>query len=98
MAKVVLPWLPSQLYFLAKNRFDSVGKLSRVHCAVFITHGESDETVPIEQARTLFAAANQPKKLMIIPGADHNFFGSIGARYLDMIAEFINDSANAVAH
>lgn len=98
MAKVVLPWLPSQLYFLAKNRFDSVGKLSRVHCAVLITHGESDETVPTEQARTLFAAANQPKKLMIIPGADHNFFGSVGDRYLDTIAKFINDPSNAMGH
>jgi len=98
MAKVVLPWLPSQLYFLAKNRFDSVGKLSRVHCAVLITHGESDETVPTEQARTLFAAANQPKKLMILPGADHNFSGSLGEKYLDTITEFIKDPANAANH
>ena len=98
MAKVVLPWLPSQLYFLARNRFDSAGKLSRVHCAVLITHGESDETVPTEQARTLFAAANQPKKLMILPGADHNFFASVGDSYLDAITEFINDPPKAVSH
>jgi fermentation-respiration switch protein FrsA (DUF1100 family) len=93
MAKVVLPLLPHQLYFLAKNRFDSAGKLPRVHCPVLITHGELDETVPAEQAQTLFAAANPPKKLIIFPGADHDFAGSLGDQYLNIITEFINDPA-----
>jgi fermentation-respiration switch protein FrsA (DUF1100 family) len=97
MAKVVLPWLPHQLFFLAKNRFDSAGKLPRVHCPVLITHGELDNTVPVEQARILFAAANQPRKLIILPGADHNFFGALGDKYLDVLTEFINDPAKVAS-
>ncbi len=34
MAKLVLPWLPQQLHFLARNRFDSAQKLVNVNCPV----------------------------------------------------------------
>lgn len=92
MASASLPWLPRKLHFLAKNRFESARKLSQVHCAVLITHGEPDHTIPTEQGRALFAAANEPKKLLIFPGAGHNVFGSVGDKYLDTIAEFIGEA------
>jgi fermentation-respiration switch protein FrsA (DUF1100 family) len=37
----------------------------------------------------LFAAANEPKKLLIYPGMGHNVFGSLGDTYLDAIEKFI---------
>jgi fermentation-respiration switch protein FrsA (DUF1100 family) len=40
----------------------------------------------------LFTAANEPKKLLIFPGAGHNVFGSMGDSYLNTVAEFITDS------
>lgn len=92
MATAALPWLPRKLHFLARNRFESARKLSQVHCAVLVTHGDPDQTVPTEQGRTLFAAANEPKKLLIFPGAGHNVFGSVGDRYLDLVTEFIKDA------
>jgi fermentation-respiration switch protein FrsA (DUF1100 family) len=91
MASVALPWLPRRLHFLARNRFDSAHKLLQVHCAVLVTHGEPDQIIPTQQGRALFAAANEPKKLVIFPGAGHNVFGSVGDKYLEMIAEFVND-------
>jgi hypothetical protein len=94
MATASLPWLPRQLHFLAKNRFDSARKLSGVHCSVLITHGDPDPTIPTAQGRTLFAAANEPKKLVIFPGAGHNVFGSVGDSYLEMIADFINEATS----
>jgi fermentation-respiration switch protein FrsA (DUF1100 family) len=94
MASVALPWLPRRLYFLAKNRFDSARKLSQVHCPVLVTHGEPDQTIPTEQGRLLFAAANEPKRLLIYPGAGHNVFGSAGDEYLDMIAAFVANEVN----
>ena len=92
MATAALPWLPRKLHFLARNRFQSARKLSQVHCAVLVTHGEPDQTIPTELGRALFAAANEPKKLLIFPGADHNVFGSVGDKYLDIVAEFIRDA------
>lgn len=92
VASASLPWLPRKLHFLARNRFESARKLSQVHCAVLITHGEPDHTIPTAQGRALFAAANEPKKLLIFPGAGHNVFGSVGDKYLDTIAEFIREA------
>ena len=89
LATSVLPLLPRRLHFLARNRFESARKLSQVNCPVLITHGDPDGTIPREHAHRLFAAANEPKKLLMFPGAGHNVFGSQGNRYLDLLADFI---------
>jgi fermentation-respiration switch protein FrsA (DUF1100 family) len=94
MATVALPWLPRQLHFLARNRFDSIHKITQVHCPVLISHGEPDDTIPTEQGRALFAAANEPKELIVVPGAGHNVFGNGGEKYLDEIAKFLGEVAN----
>ena len=92
LAATVLPLLPRRLHFLARNRFESAQKLSRVKCPVLITHGDPDGTIPTEHGHRLFAAANEPKKLLIFPGAGHNVFGSQGSEYLDLIAAFVRKS------
>lgn len=40
---------------------------------LLVVHGESDEIVPLRQARDIFARAAEPKKLVVIPGGDHRF-------------------------
>jgi len=87
-----LPWLPSWLHFIGRNRFESAEKLKRITIPVLITHGDPDPVLPTEEAHALFAAANEPKKLLIFPGAGHNVFGSLGDSYLDQIVEFIRSS------
>ena len=89
LAATVLPILPRRLHFLAKNRFESSQKLAGVRCPVLITHGDPDLTIPTEHARLLFAAANEPKKLLIFSGAGHNVFGSLGEGYLNQVADFL---------
>jgi pimeloyl-ACP methyl ester carboxylesterase len=71
MASVMLPWLSQVLHAAGKNRFESARKLNRIHCPVLVMHGEPDGVVPTEQGRALFAAANEPKRLVIAPGAGH---------------------------
>ena len=94
LASTVLPVLPRRLHFLIKNRFESARKLSQVNCPVLIVHGDPDETIPSENGRRLFAAANQPKALLIFPGAGHSVFGSQGNKYLELIAEFVSDAVS----
>jgi fermentation-respiration switch protein FrsA (DUF1100 family) len=54
-----------------------------------VSHGDPDPVIPLEEGRALFAAANEPKKLLIIPGGGHNVFGSAGKIYLDQVEDFI---------
>lgn len=89
IARVALPWLPSALHFLGRNRFDSARKLAQVKSPVLVTHGDPDEVLPTEEGRKLFAAAMEPKKLIIVPGAGHNVFGSAGESYFKQVEEFI---------
>lgn len=41
--------------------------------SILIIHGSKDEAVPVSNAHALYAMANEPKKLVIIKGADHRF-------------------------
>jgi fermentation-respiration switch protein FrsA (DUF1100 family) len=87
-----LPWLPERLHFLARNRFESAQKLARVKAPVLISHGDPDPVLPTSEARLLFAAANEPKRLLILPGTGHNVLGSAGDSYLDEILNFIREA------
>ena len=40
---------------------------------VLIIHGQADEVVPVAHAHRLFAQAEEPKRLIILPGVDHRF-------------------------
>src|SRR5919206_1393144 len=76
VATRALPWLPRFLHFLGKNRFESARKLNNVKCPILIAHGDPDRTIPTGEAQLLYAAANEPKKLMRIHGAGDVGFGS----------------------
>jgi alpha-beta hydrolase superfamily lysophospholipase len=53
----------------ANEAIDYVAGVSPV--PLLIVHGESDELVPIKQARELFEAAGDPKELVTLPGGEH---------------------------
>ncbi len=89
MAEVAAPWLPRWLHWLGRNRFESARKLAKVKCPVLIAHGTADEVIPVEQGERLYAAAREPKKLIIVPGAHHWLPGAGGKAYLDSVADFI---------
>jgi len=92
VASSALPWLPRFLHFIGKNRFESARKLANVRSPILIAHGDPDGTIPTGEARILFAAANEPKKLLIVPGAGHVVFGSAGEPYLNQVEQFIRDA------
>ncbi len=93
MAALLVPWLPRFMHRLTKNKFDSARKLPDVRCPVLVAHGERDELIPTAQGRTLYAAAREPKRLIIIPHAGHNDLVMTGGHaYLDALAQFIHES------
>lgn len=92
MARTVVPWLPSSLHWMGRYRFESELKLAKVECPVLVTHGDPDNTIPTAEGQRLFAAAKEPKRLILVPGADHNVLGFGGERYLDSIASFIHEA------
>lgn len=63
-------WLPVRL--LMKDQFRSRDHIKSVKAALLIQHGDADGVVPVAQGRALFAMANEPKELVILPGAGHD--------------------------
>lgn len=92
VAASALPWLPRWFHFLGKNRFESARKLTNVKAPILITHGDPDHTIPTAESQTLFASANEPKKLLIFRGAGHVVFGFLGEQYLTQVEQFIRES------
>ena len=43
----------------------------KIYCPTLVIHGDQDDTVPVEEAHELYADLQGPKKLAILPGADH---------------------------
>ncbi|HEV8428525.1 MAG TPA: alpha/beta hydrolase [Pyrinomonadaceae bacterium] len=95
VANNALPWLPRWLHFLGKNRFESARKLRSVRAPILIVHGDPDLTIPTSEAQVLFAAANEPRKLLIVPGAGHIPFGAGGETYLNQVEQFMREAITA---
>jgi alpha/beta superfamily hydrolase len=55
------------------NECEVVSKL--VNVPLLIVIGKNDLIVGVDEAREIFASANEPKSLLIINGADHNYKG-----------------------
>jgi uncharacterized protein len=94
MGRVSFPWMPRQLHFLAKNRFESARKIASVKCPALITHGTNDVVIPVDQGRKLYASARDPKRLVIVEGGDHFLFGSGGEQFVNGMVDFIRTSVS----
>ncbi len=71
-------------------RFDNGEKIRKIHVPVFIIHGNADTTVPSQQGKKLFDAANQPKKFWLVEGAHHTDAYEINPEeYLKRLRDFI---------
>ena len=70
MAKAHYPFLPGGP--LLKDRYESIAKIGGVESPILIIAGERDTIVPASQSRSLYERAPEPKRLVIILGADHN--------------------------
>jgi uncharacterized protein len=89
------------LRLLLTQHMDSITKIPRLRMPILFIHGTADEIVPAEMSRTLFAAAHDPKTLLMVPGAGHENVASVGgdvyrAAWL-RFAQSIGTKSSAVA-
>ncbi len=62
-------WLPVRL--LMKDKFNSSAFIAKVKVPLLVIHGDQDGIVPLSEGDALFAAANEPKEMVVIPGGNH---------------------------
>jgi fermentation-respiration switch protein FrsA (DUF1100 family) len=69
VAAHLYPYLP--VYWLLKDRFESISYIGQVQAPLLVLHGERDSIVPARLGRKLFDAAPGPKLAYFIPDATH---------------------------
>jgi len=57
--------------WLLTDQFDSEALIGAVGIPVMILHGTADPAIPVDEARRLFAAAREPKTMIVVEGAGH---------------------------
>ena len=77
IARQIAPWLPVRL--LLSDRFEQLSLIAMVHAPLLILQGALDRIVPPAMGQTVFAAANQPKRLWTAPQGGHNDLAAFGA-------------------
>ena len=70
VARNHFPLLPFR--HLMHNRLDSLAKIPIYRGPLLVKHGDDDEIVPYALGKKLYAAANEPKQFISIPGGRHN--------------------------
>ena len=93
LAKTLFPYIP--VGYILQTKYDCITKIRDVKTPILILHGDRDELVPIEQGKTLYEAANEPKEFYTIPGATHNDTYIVGGEeYFNVIKRFVNKLTN----
>lgn len=64
------PWLPVR--WLMRGQLNSLELIGQYRGPLLMAHGDADTIVPYSFGERLFAAANEPKRLITQPQADHN--------------------------
>lgn len=83
------------LNLLVTQKFDFINKVKLLEMPVLFIHGMKDEVVPVAMSQRLFAAAAEPKELLLIPNAGHNNLTQVDSdRYLATLQEFFDQAVN----
>jgi len=87
----IYPWLPVRL--LARITYDNLARIAKVDAPVLIAHSREDDVIPFVHGEALFAAAREPKQMLVLAGGHNDGFlftrdawiAAVGA-FLDRIA------------
>ena len=97
MANALAPsWLP--IDWLITQKFDTIDKIAKVPAPVLIVHGTGDLLVPYRFSEALYAAARDPKRLVLVEGGGHYNTSWVGyAEYQRAIAELFDMPSRTAA-
>jgi fermentation-respiration switch protein FrsA (DUF1100 family) len=56
---------------LVHDKYDSLSKIKNVHAPLLMLHGQLDQVIPLAHGEMLFAAAHEPKELVVYPEVYH---------------------------
>jgi uncharacterized protein len=91
MGRLHYPLLARLLGWLLAADYDNLAKIPRLKAPLLLVYGTADRIVPDVMGEALFARAPEPKRLLLLPGVDHNDLYFVGhpeyrAAWLELLA------------
>jgi len=83
----LLHGVPIPARWLMRDTVDAEAQIAGVQAPVMILAGAADRVIPVAEARRLYDAANEPKTMIVVPGAGHTgaWQGETKERALDAL-------------
>ena len=86
----------SMLATLATQQFDSLSRIGAIDAPKWFVAGSADSTVPPVHSERLFAAASEPRRLVLIEGGGHSrLYSDAPAAYASIWAEVMRTTYSA---
>ena len=80
----------SQRYMEDMAHIDTViGEAPKIRAPWLLIHGADDDVVPLQDSVDIYARANEPKKLVKLPGANHVFAGEHTAAMIGEVVTWV---------
>lgn len=85
----------SQAFVDDMNKIDNVlAKTEKIEVPWLILHGDADDVVPVEEGREIYAAAYEPKDLVILEGVDHVYNDDGLDKMIDAVLSWLKEHHN----
>lgn len=90
-----LPDIASELYprfpirVFLRYRYDTLAKLRKIKCPVFVIHSRDDQLVRFKHGEKLFADANEPKTFLEISGPHNEGYQQSEEKYREGLRVFL---------
>jgi fermentation-respiration switch protein FrsA (DUF1100 family) len=87
----IYPWLPVRL--LARVRYDNRARVGAIDAPVMIAHSRDDDIIPFSHAEALFAAAHEPKQMLVLAGGHNDGFLFTRDAWVAAVGAFLERTA-----
>lgn len=76
---------------MVPDAYPSIRRIGKLHVPLLLLHGDRDEVVPISEARALYEAGREPKRMHVFGGLGHSDLVSAGPEYARVIKDWVRE-------
>jgi uncharacterized protein len=91
IAQELYPWLPAR--WLSRFSHATRDYVQNVRCPVLVVHSRDDDIIPFSHGEAIFAAANEPRTLLVLRGTHNDAFLQDERRYIEGVRTFLTELA-----
>jgi len=84
------PRVVTRIRILPFDPFPNIRRVRNIPCPKLFIHGKDDDTIPVSHGKALFAAAKEPKSLILVDNAGHNDMMFEFEDYFETLRDFVS--------